>query len=305
MAAIKPKRKNVSQENMRSQQEVSKDNSIKIEIDKILSPKYHDRKYIDRSTIVELAESIKSEGLITPIVVRELKDGSLERIIGYRRIEAFKILGKKQIPAIVLKNISDKQAILMMATENLQRENISVYDETLTLLDYIAVALGTDAQNVIKILTRFKNYNAHNIKELNNADLKKYDEVSMLLEKTGKITINTLVDRLNMLNVNALLKEELSAGTLSYSNAKILNKITDDKLLSEAIKEVIKNGYSKRETLSYVKTLINNKKEEAVDTSIKTNLAKLSKINIKKLQKKDIDKINELIEEIIKIARWF
>ena len=104
-------------------------NTIEIPIASIASPKFHDRRWHDKMAIVELSKSIEAVGLIYPVVLRRVGEG-FERIIGYRRIEAYKILGKDTIPAIILENVDDDMAILLMATESMQREDISVYDET-------------------------------------------------------------------------------------------------------------------------------------------------------------------------------
>ncbi len=296
MAAIKPKRKNISQHNLEKEILESRKDFIELDIDSIESPQYHDRKFIDKSTIVELADSIKSEGLTYPIIVREKENGRYERIVGFRRLEAFKILGKTKIPSIILKDVSDSQAILMMITENIQRENVSIYDETLALIDYISVGLGASQDEVLKKLRRFKNYNAHNIKDLNSDELREYNEISALLEKTGKISVNTLVDRLAMLNLNKLLIKELSSGRISYTNAKILNKIKDEDVLKKAIDKVLSEGYSKRETVQYVKSLM--PKSESENDSIK----KLSKINLSKLSNEKQKEVQRLIEKILKIT---
>ena len=301
---VKPKRKNVSEQNARSAdamfQEINNErkdgNYIEVPIKNISSPMYHDRKYIDKYSIVELSDSIKSNGLIYPIVVRKLGENHYERIIGYRRIEAFKILKKESIPTIVLENISDEDALLLMTTENIQREDLSVYDETLALLDYLAVSLRIDQAEVIRLLNRYKNYSSGVI-ELTQSEKTNFEKVEIILAKTGKITINALVHRLTMLNVHELLKDELSKGVLSFSNAQILNKIKEETVLKKAIHEVIEQGYSKRETLIYVKKLLPIKQKNE-ETSIK----KISKINIEKLDKDKKKKVSGLIEQILEIV---
>jgi ParB family transcriptional regulator, chromosome partitioning protein len=96
-------------------------NTIEVAIASIASPKFHDRRWHDKMAIVELSKSIEAVGLIYPVILRRAGEG-LERIIGYRRIEAYKLLGKETIPAIILENVDDDMAILLMATENMQRE---------------------------------------------------------------------------------------------------------------------------------------------------------------------------------------
>ena len=112
----------------------------KIAIKDILEPKVHDRKSYSRDDISSLARNIQAtKMLLQPIVVRKI-DNKFERIIGFRRIEAVKELGWKEIPAIVLKDISDEEAMLIMLSENIQRENLNVFDQTVGIMEYIGLA---------------------------------------------------------------------------------------------------------------------------------------------------------------------
>ena len=104
MASVKPPRKNISAENAKKidddrlkdiREDIKENNKVEFLVSSIKPPKFHDRRYIDKLSIVELSESIDASGLIYPIVIRELEDGTHERIIGYRRIEAYKILKKR------------------------------------------------------------------------------------------------------------------------------------------------------------------------------------------------------------------
>ncbi len=297
MAKI-PTRINASKRNLEeiTKAAADKKSAVEIEIDSIKKPKYHDRKYIDTYSIYELSESIKAtNGLISPIVVRELSDGSYERVVGYRRIEAYKILKKKTIPAIILKDITDEQAILLMTSENMQRENLSPYDETLAILDYISVSLGKTTEETIKILTRFKNYNAGNI-TLKDEEKRLHSEIESILKKTGRLTISSVVNRFPMLNMNPIIKEELSKGSISFSNAKILNSIEDDEILKQAIEYVKNNNLSKRETAQYIKELI--KPSLKKENPFKKILKDFSKVNIESLPQKKRDDLEDLFKKI-------
>ena len=296
-----PKRINTSQKNLEKLRRAASDKrrAVEIEIEKIKPPKFHDRRYIDRHSIYELSESIKATGgLISPIVVRELEDGTIERIIGYRRIEAYKILKKERIPAIVLQNVSDEQAVLLMTTENMQRENLSPYDETLALLDYISVALNKTRESTIKILRRFKNYNAGNVK-LSEDERELYEEIDEILKKTGRITVSSLVNRFPMLDLHPVLKEALSKGAISFSNARLLDSIEDESVLKKAVEHVIKNNLSKRETAEYVKKL--TKRSDTGKSEYARVLKKVAKLDFDNLEDGKREKIETIMKNLEKI----
>lgn len=93
---------------------------------------HQSRKKFDENSLQELADSIRSEGLLQPIVVRETGDGAFELIAGERRWRAFKLLNLKMIPARVVK-ATDASSAAMTLIENLQRENLNPIEEAFGL----------------------------------------------------------------------------------------------------------------------------------------------------------------------------
>jgi len=92
---------------------------------------YQPRKSIDDDALRELADSIKVQGLIQPIVVREVNSNAqvkYEIIAGERRWRASKMAGLKTVP-VVIKNVDDQTAMAMALIENLQRENLNSHEE--------------------------------------------------------------------------------------------------------------------------------------------------------------------------------
>jgi ParB family transcriptional regulator, chromosome partitioning protein len=89
---------------------------------------YQTRINIDENGINELAESIKVQGVMQPIVLRQLPAGKLQLVAGQRRLLASQRAGKATIPAIV-RQLSDEQAIELTIIENLQREDLNPLDQ--------------------------------------------------------------------------------------------------------------------------------------------------------------------------------
>lgn len=101
----------------------------KIAIEKIVAGVYQPRQNFSQQEIEELAQSIKENGLIQPILLRKKNDEDLFEIIaGERRYRASQIAGLKQIPAIV-KKINNHDALEIALIENIQREDLSVIEE--------------------------------------------------------------------------------------------------------------------------------------------------------------------------------
>ena len=90
---------------------------------------YQPRREIDLKQVEELAESIRSEGLLQPVVVRP-KGKKYELIAGERRLHAFKFLKRKKVPARVI-DVNDASSATLALIENLQRENLNPIEEAL------------------------------------------------------------------------------------------------------------------------------------------------------------------------------
>lgn len=94
--------------------------------------KYQPRRDMDQEALQELAESIKAQGVMQPIVVRLLQDNQYEIIAGERRWRATQLAGLDKIPAVV-RDVSDEAAIAMALIENIQREDLNPVEEAVAL----------------------------------------------------------------------------------------------------------------------------------------------------------------------------
>lgn len=90
--------------------------------------KYQPRSRMDEASLAELAASIKSQGVMQPILVRELPNSSYEIIAGERRWRAAQLAGLKQVPVLV-RVVPDNAALAMALIENIQRENLNPLEE--------------------------------------------------------------------------------------------------------------------------------------------------------------------------------
>src|SRR3990167_3732868 len=101
-------------------------------VDLIQQGKYQPRRDMDQDALQDLANSIRAQGVIQPIVVRHLLGGRYEIVAGERRWRASQMAGLKEIPAIV-KDIPDEAAVAIALIENIQRENLNPVEEATAL----------------------------------------------------------------------------------------------------------------------------------------------------------------------------
>lgn len=106
-----------------SREELKRERLMDIPIDKIRDFPDHPYKVRDDESMTELVESVKTRGLIQPVLVRPVEDGMYEMVSGHRRKRAFELAGIEKIPARV-QELTRDEAILSMVDSNLQRDEI-------------------------------------------------------------------------------------------------------------------------------------------------------------------------------------
>jgi ParB family chromosome partitioning protein len=97
-------------------------------IDKLITGKYQPRSHMNQVALNELAESIKIQGIMQPIVVRAVGDKKYEIVAGERRWRAAKLANLSEVP-ILIKDIPDESALAMALIENIQREDLNSIEE--------------------------------------------------------------------------------------------------------------------------------------------------------------------------------
>lgn len=190
---------------------------------------YQPRKEFDEEGLRELAESIKTNGVFQPILIRKSLSG-YELVAGERRLRASKLAGKKDIPAIVV-DFDDKQMMEISLLENIQRKDLTPIEEATAY--------------------------AQLIKKLNYTQ-------EELGRRIGKSRAN-VANMLRLLNLPEEVKKYVSNGKLSYGHARALLAIDDEDKMIEIAKRTIREGLSVRE----LEELSQEKKKPQKKTTVK------------------------------------
>ncbi len=193
------------------------------------------RKNFDDESLIELADSIKQNGVITPILVQESENGYYSIIAGERRWRAAKKAGLKTIPAIV-KNYDELKLYEISLIENLQRQDLSPVEE----------AMGYK-----------KLMDDHNLTQ---------EEVSIKVSKSRSSVANSL----RLLNLPEKVLNALEEGKISVGHAKVLLSVDDVKKQEVLCDLICENNLSVRELENEVKKLQKEPKpEKKVDLNVK------------------------------------
>lgn len=190
--------------------------------------KYQPRRDMHPEALEELAESIKAQGVMQPIVVRGIGEGRYEIIAGERRWRATQIAGLDRIPAVI-RDVPDEAAIAMALIENIQRENLNPIEE--------AVALK-------RLQDEF---------ELTHA------EVAQAVGKSR----TTVTNLLRLIALNDEVKTLLEHGDLEMGHARALLTL-EPQQQKEIARQVVAKGLSVRQTEALVRQVQENQGQEKI-----------------------------------------
>lgn len=185
--------------------------SISIDINLIKSNEEQPRKSFDDEKILELAESIRSNGIIQPLVLKKV-DNEYIIVAGERRWRAAKSIGLKEVPAIIM-NLTEKQILEISLIENIQREDLNSIEEALAYK---------------KLINDFN---------LTQEELSK---------RIGKSRV-TITNTLRLLNLSEDVQQYIIEGVISEGHGRALLGITDSKVQCELAQNVIDDKLSVRE----------------------------------------------------------
>jgi ParB family chromosome partitioning protein len=195
-------------------------------LDMIQPGKYQPRVDMSEESLEELADSIRAQGLVQPIVVRPVADGHYEIIAGERRWRASKLAELDTIPALV-RDVPDRNAIAMALIENIQRENLNPMEEANAL---------------------------HRLRE----------EFSMTHQEAAQAVGRSRAAVSNLLrlrNLNEDVKRLVENCDLEMGHARALLPL-DGVLQSDTAKNVVERGLSVRETEQLIRRLLRPTKEK-------------------------------------------
>ncbi|MEM5537291.1 ParB/RepB/Spo0J family partition protein [Neptuniibacter pectenicola] len=207
------------EDNVSTQGTESLDGYRLLPVDVIQRGRYQPRRDIEPQALEELANSIKAQGVMQPIVVRPIDSDRYEIIAGERRWRATQMAELNEIPAIV-RDVPDEAAIAMALIENIQRENLNPIEEAISL---------QRLQDEFELTQQ---------------------EVADAVGKSRSAVTNLL----RLMNLSEEVKKMLEYGDLEMGHARALLALDDDAQLQIA-KEVSGQGLSVRQTEALVKKI--------------------------------------------------
>lgn len=189
-----------------------------VPIDDIETNPFQPRKEFDDTALQELAQSIREQGIITPITVRRMPDGKYQLIAGERRFRASQLAGLTELPAYI-RVATDGQMMEMALVENIQRENLNAMEIALSYNALIEECQLTHEQ---------------------------------LSQRVGKDR-STITNYLRLLNLPAETQLALSSGQISMAHARALINVDDPERHLAILHDIINRHLSVHQTEQLVK----------------------------------------------------
>ncbi len=198
----------------------TQDSPRELDVAQLRPGKYQPRSHMDQNSLAALAASIKSQGIMQPILVRKLEKNGFEIIAGERRWRAAQIAGLKQVP-VLIREVADEAALAMALIENIQREDLNPIEE------------------------------AFGIQRLINEFAMTHEAAAEAVGRSRSAVSNLL----RVLNLPKTVQDMVLQGTLDMGHARALLPLAPAKQL-EAAHEIAQKGLSVRETEKLVAKLL-------------------------------------------------
>mgnify|MGYP006421418855 CR=1 FL=1 len=196
-----------------------------LDVKRVIKNPNQPRKNFNKEKIKELAESIKSVGVIQPISVRKVKD-KYELIAGERRLRATKYAGIKKIPSVVIEASNNQSAVLALV-ENIQRKDLNFIEQASAFRTLVC---------------------EHNISQ------------KEIAKRVGK-SQSTISNKLRILNHNNEVLKMIKENDLTERHARALLKIKDEDLKIKILKKIINNDLTVKKTDRLIKNILEDKKK--------------------------------------------
>jgi len=248
--ANRSKLKNVA---LFSEEDDTVSSSQSILLSKITLPEQQPRRYFDPQKLAGLVESIKQHGILESLLVRPLKSDTYELVAGERRYRAAKEIGLAEVP-IVIRAMSDADALQIALIENLQREDLNPVEETEGILQLLRFRLEKPESEVISLLYRMsdeaKGKVPHNV--MGNSEVV---DIQNVFDGIALMEWQSFVaNRLPLLKLPKDVLDLIRQGGIAYTKAVAIARLKDEPQRQILLKATMEENLSLSQIRERLKT---------------------------------------------------
>ncbi len=218
-------------------------------VEKIQLPDKQPRRYFAPEKMTQLIESVKTHGILEPLLVRPLEAGGYELVAGERRFRAAVEAQFEQVP-VSIRELDDREALQIALIENLHREDLNPIEETEGILQLLELQLGQDRSEIVTSLYRMQA----------NAKGKSYnvigqDKVEQVFSQLAMSWESFTANRLPLLNLPSEVLESLREGKIAYTKAQAIGRVKNDAIRSKLLRAAVKDDLSLTQIRDRIKSL--------------------------------------------------
>ncbi len=267
------------------------------------------RRYFDPEKLEQLVQSVKQHGILEPLLVRPFADNQYELVAGERRYRAAALVGLTEVP-VVVRELSDTEALQLALVENLQREDLNPVEETEGILQLLALKLNLPLPEIPPLLYQMKN--AFEKDKGKNSDVR--DNVIPNLESDAEQGVQGVFDdlglmswysftcnRLPLLRLPSDILEVLRRGEIEYTKAKALAQVKDETERRTLLEDAIAQSFSLTQIRERVKASKPATEDAPLASRLKTTYKKAQKSKVwnNPKKRKQLEKLLAQLEELI------
>lgn len=251
-----------------------------LKVDQLQPGKYQPRSYMDDAALQTLAESIRSQGIMQPILVRNIGANKYEIIAGERRWRASQIVGLAELPVLV-REIADESALAMALIENIQRENLNPLEE---------------AQGIKRLIDEFEMTHEKAASAVGRSRAA-VSNLLRLLSLSAPVQAMLMHNKLNMGHARALI------GLDAAQQIMLANKIVQQDLSVRDVENLVKKlaqisaPAAQKTAINHDVLALENTLSEKIGASVNIS-AKQNGSGMLKISYANLDQLDDIIRKI-------
>jgi ParB family transcriptional regulator, chromosome partitioning protein len=279
-----------------------------IALDRIVTSASQPRRYFDPEKLEQLTLSVKAHGILEPLLVRSLSDNKYELVAGERRYRAATAAGLTEVP-VVIKELTDSEALQLALIENLQREDLNPVEETEGILQLLSLQLNSTPEEVRQLLYQMKNALEKRNKDqtefrdnvIPNSEIDSEKSIQSVFDLLSQNWYSFTCNRLPLLNLPENVLEALRSGQIEYTKAKAIAQIKDEETRAELLEDAIAKSLSLSQIKERVSTVKPVKEKEELRNRFETTYSVASKSKQLWKDPKKRKKLESLLAQLEKL----
>ena len=263
-------------------------------------PPQQPRRYFDPDKLEQLVLSIKEHGILEPLLVRPRSGGEYELVAGERRYRAAQKLGLAEVP-VVIRKLTDEEALALSLIENLHREDLNPVEETEGILQLLSLKLNVAVEETISLIYRMQNEAKGKVTQ-NVLGSQSGEEVKSLFDSLGLMSWESFASsRLPLLKLPTEVLDALRRGEIEYTKATAIARVKDVSARRALLLAAIEEKLSLTQIAERIKATRPSGSQDSLKERIKQASSRLQKAKLWDSPEKQqvLEKLLEQMEALL------